>query len=115
MRAKCRDRESGQVLVLFAVVLVLLILFAGLAIDLGLGYVAKTALSRAVDSAALSAMRNINRGQATARSIAQNAFDLNYQAGRNSRPLVTVGITTAAALRSKLLRVGAEVSLSSIL
>lgn len=73
-----RQHESGQVFVLFAMSLPILILFIGLAIDFGFAYVTKTSLSKAVDAAALAAMSNIAQGQAEATTIAQSAFNANY-------------------------------------
>jgi len=60
-----RDRahEKGQIYVLFALFLPVLIVFVGLALDFGFAYVTKTTLSKAVDSAALAGMSNLNQGQ----------------------------------------------------
>jgi Flp pilus assembly protein TadG len=83
--------------VIFLIVLPAVLLLTGLGIDLGCAYVTKTTLSKAVDSAALAAMRNINQGQAQAQAIAQSAFNVNYlsAAGPDANPpVLNVSITT---------------------
>jgi Flp pilus assembly protein TadG len=64
---------------MFAVFLVVMTLFLGLAIDLGYAYVTKANLSKALDAAALRGMLNIAQGTATAGDIAQSVFAANYQ------------------------------------
>ncbi|MGH9379442.1 MAG: vWA domain-containing protein [Thermoanaerobaculia bacterium] len=60
--------ERGAVLVLVALALIIVLLAsAGLAIDLGRGYVTKARLSRAVDAAALAAARALRTGEDVAR------------------------------------------------
>jgi Flp pilus assembly protein TadG len=73
-----KKSERAQTFVLLAAVLAVLIVFVGLAIDLGLAYVAKTTLAKAVDAATLAAMRNVNN-QSMATTIATSAFNANYQ------------------------------------
>jgi Flp pilus assembly protein TadG len=96
-----KDRSTdGQILLLFAFLLPILLMFAGLAVDYGFAYVTKATLSKAVDAAALAAMRNLNQGQARATAIAQSAFNVNYETalGRDSTPpVVSVVITTDAS------------------
>ncbi len=72
--------DCGQTLVLFALALSSLILSLGLAIDLGFAYVTKAKLSKAVDGACLTAMRNLAQGQTTATTLATNSFNANYRA-----------------------------------
>jgi len=55
-------RESGQILVLFALAIVVIMLFASIAIDLGLLRNNRQTLVNAVDSAALAGSRNDGRG-----------------------------------------------------
>ncbi len=62
--------ERGAILVLVAVSLVGLLGSAGLAIDLGRGYVTKIRLSRAVDAAVIAAASAFRSGQAAARQEA---------------------------------------------
>ena len=84
--------ERGQILVLLSILIPLLIVFLGLAIDLGIAYVTKTTLSKSVDAAALAAMRNLNQGQSIAAADAKNAFTVNYQSipGLGTAPIPTV-------------------------
>ena len=58
MNRKYRKSERGQVLILCAVCLVVLLLFVGLAIDFGMAYVSKASLGKAVDAAALTGAKN---------------------------------------------------------
>jgi len=74
-------QRNGQIFVLFAIVLPVLVLFLGLSLDFGLAYVTKASLSKAVDAAALQGMRNSNQGSATATTIARSAFNTNYGSG----------------------------------
>lgn len=76
----------------------MLIVFVGFAIDLGEAYVTKTTLSKAVDAAALAAMRNLNQGQSVAAADAKNAFTANYQSvpGLGTVPTPTVTWFTSA-------------------
>jgi Flp pilus assembly protein TadG len=99
-QGKNRQSEDGQILLVFAFLLPVLLMFAGLAVDYGFAYVTKTTLSKAVDAAALAAMRNINQGQSRATAIAQSAFNVNYETalGRDStHPVVNIAITTDAS------------------
>ncbi len=57
-----RRRPAGQVLVVFAVALVALILFVGLAVDAGTVYVSYGHLKRAIDAAAVAAANDFKRG-----------------------------------------------------
>jgi Flp pilus assembly protein TadG len=92
-KLKNKKTEHGQIVALLAVVIPLLIVFVGIAIDLGQAYVAKTTLSKAVDAGALAAMRNLNLGETTATTDATNAFKANYQSisglGTAPTPVVT--------------------------
>ncbi len=74
-------REDGQLLLAFATLLTVVALFAGLAIDTGILYVTKAKLSSAVDSACLTAVKNLWQGQTTATSVAANVFTANFGAG----------------------------------
>ncbi len=90
--------QRGQILAMFVVLLPVLLLFAGLTLDLGLAYITKTSLSKAVDAAAITAMRNIKQGQATATTLALSAFNANYSAFESAAaaPSVTIAFTTDA-------------------
>lgn len=66
----CARDEGGAIVVLIAVSLVMVLAAAGLAIDLGRGYVEQIRLARAVDASALAAARAMRQGQALAQSQA---------------------------------------------
>ena len=97
---KGHHHKPGQVFLLFLIVLPVLMLFVGLALDMGFAYITKTTLSKSVDAAALAGMRNLDQGQAAAQSIAQSAFNVNYQSAmgpNNNTPVVNISITTDAS------------------
>jgi Flp pilus assembly protein TadG len=62
-----------------SVILVVLLIFTGLAVDTGRAYVVKAQLSKAVDGAALAAARNLNSGNPKAE--AATIFRANFPAG----------------------------------
>lgn len=66
-------RSRGQILVIFAVALVVLIFFIGLAIDAGSLYVTYGQLKRAVDAAAVAAANTFKRGENVASMTAAAA------------------------------------------
>ncbi len=74
--------DRGQTIIVFAIVVPILILFTGLAIDAGLLYVTKAKLSTAVDSACLTGMKNLNdnspQSQAKAAQLALGLFNANF-------------------------------------
>ncbi len=91
---KAAGEETGQILVLFALVLPLLLLFMGFGIDFGFGYLEKAELAKASDAVSLAVMRNLGRGETEATAIGDSEFALNFPA--NSDLLVsapTVSIT----------------------
>src|SRR3979490_1569349 len=77
-RAHISD-ERGITLVYMSVLLTTLLLFLGLALDGGRGYVVKAALTKAVDGAALGAARNLNSGDP--KDEATRIFKANFPAG----------------------------------
>jgi Flp pilus assembly protein TadG len=82
LRLPSNQRHArAQIFLLFALSLPVLIAFLGLGVDLGFAFVTRANLSKAVDAAALAAMRNISQGQAQATAIAQSAFNTNYSSG----------------------------------
>jgi Flp pilus assembly protein TadG len=90
-------KESGNVLVLFALLLPLLLLFVGLGIDFGFAFLTEAQLAKGADAAALAAMRNLGRGQAVATAIAQSEFALNYNANSSlnaSPPTVSISYSS---------------------
>src|SRR5271166_410908 len=74
-----RCRARGQIIIMITLVIPALILFAGLAIDFGVAYTDKSALSRAVDAAALEGMRNLSQGNTIAKQLATDTFNVNVQ------------------------------------
>ena len=74
-----RPGARGQIIIMITLVIPALILFAGLAIDFGVAYIDKTALSRAVDAAALEGMRNLSQGNSIAKQLATDTFNVNVQ------------------------------------
>jgi len=112
---KNRQREHGQILVLLAFVVPVLLMFAGLGIDFGFIYVKQAALSRALDAAALAGMRNLNQGNSTAQSIAQAEFNLNYQSALGADPVPPVFnfVVTTDANNNKVVNVNATATVQS--
>jgi hypothetical protein len=90
-RAKKEKSGGGQIGVLFIMSVVILFIFVGVAIDLGLAYVTKTTLGKAVDAAALVAMKNVSQGTggytcnitSVAGLAADKEFNINYQSVPN--------------------------------
>ncbi len=93
-----RKYERGQVAPLLAVFLVVVLLSVALAVDVGYGYVTKARLTKAVDAACLTAMKNLAQGQTTARTLAINSFNANYGASSldSAPPTVSVGFSTGS-------------------
>jgi Flp pilus assembly protein TadG len=79
--------ERGLALIYMAVMLTGLLLFTGLALDSGRGYVVKAQLSKAVDGAALGAARNLNGGDP--KGEAARIFNANFPAGYMGTSTVT--------------------------
>ena len=73
-------RQSGAILVTFAASALVLLLFVGLAIDLGFLYMTRAALSKGADAAALAGVRSLSKGETTARQVAESTFAMNYAA-----------------------------------
>jgi Flp pilus assembly protein TadG len=80
-------RSEGQVLVLTALVILLLIALCALAVDLGMAYAVKAKLNSAVDAAALEAGRSVKNGaddntrKQNARTTANSFFAANFPTG----------------------------------
>jgi Flp pilus assembly protein TadG len=77
-RSLVRD-QKGVALIYTAVTLTVLLLFTGLAVDGGRGYIVKAQLTKAVDGAALGAARELNSGNP--RLKAEQIFKANFPAG----------------------------------
>ena len=92
---RSQEREQGQVAVLVAVCLTLLLLFLALAIDVGFAYVTKAKLSKAVDAACLTAMKNLAQGQTKARNLAIDSFNGNYRVSELDSVAPTINVSFA--------------------
>jgi len=97
-RGRNRENERGQIVVLLAVSLTLVLLFLAFAIDVGFAYATKAKLSKSVDAACLTAMRNLAQGQAKAGALAVNSFNGNYKLSAldANAPTVNVSFSTDA-------------------
>jgi Flp pilus assembly protein TadG len=76
-----RKGERGIATVAIALLLILFMGMVGLAVDLGRAYIVRTALSTAVDGAALAAARLLPQGQNAANTAATNIFNANFPPG----------------------------------
>ncbi len=73
------NEQGGFALIYIALLLTLLLLFAGLAVDSGRAYMVKAQLTKGVDGAALGAARMLNSGNP--RGQAAELFNANYPTG----------------------------------
>jgi Flp pilus assembly protein TadG len=105
MRTPTFRRIRGQIAVLTALVMVVVIGAVGLAIDSGLGYIIRARLNSAVDAAGIAAARDVVIGatrseqEASARQAAREFFDVNYPTTgfyHSTPALGNVGITWLA-------------------
>jgi Flp pilus assembly protein TadG len=71
--------DKGMALSYMAVTLTVMLLFTGLAVDGGRGYVVKAQLTKAVDGAALGAARSLNSGDPRAEAV--RIFKANFPPG----------------------------------
>lgn len=105
VRAKNIKSHRGQVFLLLAVLIPILIVLAGFGLDLGVAYVTKSTLSKSVDAAALTAMKNINLGTGTlpncsltsgAAAVGLDTFNVNYKSvpGLGTPPTPSICFTT---------------------
>jgi Flp pilus assembly protein TadG len=90
-----RDRE-GQTLLLFVFFLIVLVIFAGLAVDVGFAYVTKAKMAKGLDAAALTAARYVYQGQTVATQKARAAFTANYGSTTRdvSAPVMNINYST---------------------
>jgi len=96
-----RKYEQGQIVLLLAFSMIVLILSVGLALDLAFAYVTRARLSKAVDAACLTGMKNLALGQTTAQALAISAFNVNY-AGLNDAGPPSVNVAFATNTYSNL-------------
>jgi Flp pilus assembly protein TadG/cellulose biosynthesis protein BcsQ len=97
-RGRNKESERGQIVVLLAVSLTLMLLFLAFAIDVGFAFATKAKLSKAVDAACLTALRNLAQGQAKAGALATNSFNGNYEVSAldANPPTINVSFSTDA-------------------
>jgi hypothetical protein len=89
-----RGNESGQVIVLFAVCLVMLLGIAALAIDVAYAYYAKRSLQASADAAALAGAQSLpNPSTASAMAFAYGGAD-GQKNDNNNVPPVTTRVST---------------------
>ncbi len=88
-------KTEGQILVWFALSLGVIILFAALAVDMGMIYLTKARLGNSVDSAVLTAAKNYGQGVTTAQNLGTDMFQANY--GSNSPTLTWTWCTGTPA------------------
>ena len=72
--------DRGQIIIVLALVLPVLLLMAGLALDVGILYATKAKLSTSVDAACLTTMKNLSLGQTTAGELGTGIFNANFGA-----------------------------------
>jgi Flp pilus assembly protein TadG len=87
------EDESGGIIALVAVAMVMMLASTGLAVDLGRGYVERVRLGRAVDAGSLAAARALRLGQAAAQSEAAAVAKANgVQSGGGVSTSIEFGI-----------------------
>lgn len=59
LRVTIKEKQTGQTIVLFALMLIAVIAFVGIAVDVGFVFVRGTQLSKAIDAAALAAVTEV--------------------------------------------------------
>ncbi|MGO9244334.1 MAG: pilus assembly protein TadG-related protein [Verrucomicrobiia bacterium] len=108
-----RQREHGQTLIMFVLMLVVMLGFVGLGVDLGFAYITRARLSKAVDSACLNGMRNYWQGTTQASLIASNTFALNYgTSGRDVAP-PSLAVSFVTSNNNTVLNVQASVVINT--
>lgn len=92
-------KETGQTLVFFAIMMLMLLLVVGMTVDAATIYLSKASMDKAVDAAALTAVRNLFQGQTQATTVAQAAFTANYRCGGQSTntPVLNISYSIDAA------------------
>jgi Flp pilus assembly protein TadG len=92
LTARLGGREDGQTLIIVVLSIVVLLGFAGLAIDLGRVYVAQRQIQQAVDASALAASVDLSKSSVTALATAQSYSaapgSQNVHTGMTAAPLV---------------------------
>jgi Flp pilus assembly protein TadG len=111
MRRDLSRDDKGQILILFALAFPLLVLFTAMAVDMGLIYVTRAKLSKAVDAACLTGVKNLSQGQTTANALATDMFNANF--GPNP-PVPNFTWTTGSSTTPVSLQVQATATTNTI-
>ncbi len=85
------DRERGQTLVLFALMLTVMLGFVALTVDVGLAFLERRQLQNAVDAAALAAAQDLSFGQSNEIALA-TAYDYMDRNGYSGAETIDVNI-----------------------
>ncbi len=85
--------DRGQVLLVIALMMSILVLAAALAVDSGNAFVTKARITKAVDASCLAGMKSLSQGQSTATTLATHIFNANYGSGA---PTPTITFPTDA-------------------
>lgn len=87
MKMIATQKQKGQIFIIVAISLVVLLGSIGLAVDAGMGYLIKAKLNAAVDSASIAAARAVTNGATQAQQTAsavkagRDFFNANYPTG----------------------------------
>jgi Flp pilus assembly protein TadG len=82
-----KNKSKGQIIILVAIALVILLAFVGFALDVGIAYGVKAKLNAAVDAASIAAGRAVKHGSsdsersANAHAAANQFFSANFPSG----------------------------------
>ncbi len=111
MQTTILNNQKGAVAVLFWIMLVVIIAFAGLAVDVGAWFVARAELSKSVDAGALAGAKNISNPFAPAVDVAKEFARENFREGS----AWTIGAPTfnASKLDNTRISVGGSVNTES--
>ncbi len=92
------DREAGQVFVVFALALPVLLGFAALVVDLGNTYVQRQTVQQAADAAALAAVQELNFAPGTCDDPCQDALrpSVAPRPGDTARTMADLAFSSAA-------------------
>jgi Flp pilus assembly protein TadG len=110
MRGDVTHNDKGQILIVTALALPLLVLFTAMAVDMGLIYVTKAKLSKAVDAACLTGVKNLSQGQTIANALGTDIFNANF--GPNP-PMPTFTWTVGSATQPTSLTVTATATVNT--
>src|ERR1700733_9083376 len=111
--ARLLRSEGGQSLLMFVLFMIVLFVFIGLGIDMGFAYITRARLSKAVDAACLTGMRNLFQGQTQAGIVASNAFLTNYGTSGRDVTAPAVNISFGKVNQNIVIDVAATVSINT--